>query len=114
MAGMNVTFRNSLATHGGTLITHLGLVNAVGTELTGGSPAYARRAVTWTAVVTGLIRPTTDLAFDIPAGVTVGGWRGYSALTAGTEFGGQNLTNETFAGQGTYTLLAAGTSISVT
>ena len=110
---MNVTFRNSLATHGGTLITHIGLVNAVGTELSGGSPAYARRAVAWTAVVDGLIRPTADLTFDIPAGVTVGGWRGYSALTAGTDFGGQTLTQETFAGQGTYRLLAASTSITV-
>jgi len=89
--------------------THLGLVDETGTELTGGT--YARLAVTWDAASAGLIRPGADSVFDIPAGVTVGGWRTYSALTTGTDYGGSPLTNETFAGAGTYTLLAASTSI---
>ena len=103
-AGLNV-MADGLA----AVATHLGLVDDVGTELTGGS--YARIAVTWDAAAAGLIRPGSDSVFDVPAGVTVGGWRTYSALTAGTDYGGSPLTNESFAGAGTYTLLAASTSI---
>lgn len=108
---MNATYRNALATQGATLITHIGLVNGSGVELAGGGPAYARQPVTFTAAVNGTIRPTVDLTFDIPAGATVAGWRGYSAGSGGTEFGGESLTAETYGGQGQYTLLAARTAI---
>ena len=108
---MNATYRNAIADHGGTLITHIGLVDETGTEITGGDPAYARQPVTWTAAADGLIRPTADLTFNIPAGVTVGAWRGYSALTDGIDYDGANLTNEAFASQGEYTLLAASSGI---
>lgn len=108
---MTAGYRNAIADHGGSLITHIGLVDELGAELTGGSPAYARKAVTWTAASGGTIRPTANLTFDVPAGKTVGGWRGYSASSGGTDYGGQDLTNEAFAGQGTYTLLAASTGI---
>lgn len=111
MAMLDSYLTGVLATQGAAAISHIGLVDDLGTEITGGTPAYARKAVTWTAPAGGLIRPNADLAFDIPAGVTVGGWRGYSALTAGTDYGGEALTNEAFASQGTYTLLAASTSI---
>lgn len=108
---MTVSYRNAIATHGGSLVTHIGLVNGTGTELSGGSPAYARQPVTWTTASDGIIRPTADLIFDIPAGATVAGWRGFSALTGGTNYGGASLTPETFAAQGQYKLLAAGTGI---
>lgn len=108
---MEVVYRNAIADYGATQITHIGLVDELGTELTGGSPAYARKAVTWTTASDGTIRPSVDLTFDVPAGTTVGGWRAYSALTAGTNYGGADLTQETFAGQGEYTLLSAGTGI---
>lgn len=108
---MTEAYRNSIADHGATLITHIGLVDDLGNELTGGSPAYARKPVTWTAAAAGSISPTADTTFDVPAGATVGGWRGYSALTLGTDYGGADLTHEVFAGQGTYQLLAAGTAI---
>jgi hypothetical protein len=107
---MNTAFLDALADHGGTLITHIALFDG-GTEITGGSPAYARKAVTWTASSAGLIRPTVDHEFDIPAGATVDGWRGFTALTAGTDYDGEALTPETYAGQGTYTLEAASTAI---
>ena len=103
-AGLNV-MADGLA----AVASHVGLVDDVGVELTGGT--YARVAVTWDAAVAGLIRPGADSVFDVPAGVTVGGWRTYSASTAGTDYGGSSLTNEVFAGAGTYTLLAASTSI---
>jgi hypothetical protein len=104
-------YRNAIATHGASLITHIGLVDETGTEITGGSPAYARLAVTWTSASGGTIRPNANLTFDVPASTTVGGWRGYSASSGGTNYGGEDLTNEAFTGQGEYTLLAASTGI---
>lgn len=108
---MEVAYRNAIADHGASLITHIGLVDETGTEITGGSPAYARQAVSWTSASSGSISPTADLTFDIPASTTVGGWRGYSASTGGTDYGGEDLTQETFASQGEYVLQAAGTAI---
>lgn len=108
---MNADYLNAVADYGGTQITHIGLVDETGTEISGGSPAYARQAVTWTAASGGTIRPNADLTFNIPTGTTVGGWRGYSASTAGTDYGGADLTNETYASQGEYTLLSSGTGI---
>lgn len=100
---MLTAYFNGVANYGGnTLINYIGLVNATGTEISGGS--YARKAVTWGSASGGTIRPTADLTFDIPSGVTVGGWRGFSALTAGTNYGGASLTNESFASAGQYIL----------
>ena len=107
---MAVGYRNLIANHGAGLITHIGLMDGA-VEITGGAPAYARKAVTWTAAALGAIRPNADLTFDIPASATVNGWAGFTALTAGTNYGGQTLTAEAFAGQGQYKLLAAGTGI---
>jgi hypothetical protein len=107
---MNTTYLNTTATAGGGLISHIALFNGA-SEITGGSPAYARKAVTWTSPTDGLIRPTANLVFDIPAGATVTEWRGFSASTGGTGYGGQLLTSTPFASQGTYTLQAASTGI---
>ncbi|MFF3671680.1 phage tail fiber protein [Microtetraspora malaysiensis] len=106
---MTTAYLDAIAGAGRTAVTHIGLVNASGVEITGGS--YARKAVTWTASANGVIRPTADLVFDIPSGGVVAGWRGYSALTGGTNYGGADLTSQSFASAGTYTLLAAGTAI---
>ena len=106
---MSTAYLNATADAGGSLITHLGLVDDTGTEITGGS--YARQAVTWTPASNGLIRPTSDKVFNIPAGATVAGWRGYNASSGGTDYGGASLTPQPFASDGTYTLLAASTSI---
>lgn len=108
---MNAAYLNAIRDHGQSLITHIGLVDSGGTEPSGGSPAYARRTVTWTDDGDGVSRPSANLDFDIPAGFTVAGWRGYSAATGGTNYGGAPLTAESFAAQGTYRLLAAATAI---
>lgn len=111
---MATGYLNAIADDGAALITHIGLVDETGTEITGGSPAYARQAVTWVAASNGTIRPNADLTFNIPAGETVGGWRGYSASSAGTNYGGDDYDagdRETYANQGQYTLLAASTGI---
>jgi hypothetical protein len=111
---VNAAYLNAIADNGNP-ITHIGLTDT-GVEISGGSPAYARKPVTWTAGGNGAdddgqIRPTANLEFDIPAGADVDGWQGYSALTGGTAYGVTALTLEAFAAQGTYTLLAASTAI---
>lgn len=103
------SYLNLTANAGGAAITHIGLVNGSGVEVSGG--AYARKPVTWGAAVGGLIRPTANLIFDIPANGVVAGWRGYTALTAGTNHGGHVLPSETYTNAGTYELLAASTGI---
>jgi len=99
---MNDQYHNAVADHGATLITHIGLVDENGDEITGGDPAYERKGVTWTDAGDGTddpgtIRPTTDLTFDVPANVTVAGWRGYSALTGGIDYGGVDYDAEDHA-----------------
>jgi hypothetical protein len=108
---LDQVYRNLIADAGAAAITHIGLVDETGTEITGGDPAYARKAVTWTTASDGTIRPNANIVFDIPAAVTVGGWRGYSAASGGTNYGGKSVTNEVFTGQGEYTLLASATGI---
>ena len=74
------------------------------TELTGGTPAYARKAITWTAPAAGATSNSVALVFDVPAATI--GWMSYwSAVTAGTCYGGHPLDlSQTFASQGTYTI----------
>ena len=106
---MDVNYRNTIADYGAGLVTHIGLVDGTGTEISGGT--YARQAVTWTSASSGTVRPNADLTFDVPAGTTVGGWRGFSALTAGTNYGGETLANESYTNAGEYKLVAANTGI---
>ena len=110
--GMNGTYLDALAVYGDSIVAYIGLTDS-GVEISGGSPAYIRKAVTWSgpAAGDGKIFPNGNIVFDIPAGATVDGWVGYSAESAGTAYGGQVLTAEAFAAQGTYTLLAASTYI---
>lgn len=106
---MNNSYLNALASQGASLITHIGLVNGSGVELSSGS--YARQPVTWSAPSNGDIAPVSNLVFNITAGDVVAGWRGYSALTGGTDYGGATVTTRTYTNNGTYTLQAASTSI---
>ena len=58
-----------------------------GAEVTGGSPAYARKAITWQAagaVTQGAKDITAAVVFDVPAGTTVRSVGLWSASTAGT------------------------------
>lgn len=107
MAIQTATQKNTLATAYGTAATHVALYSTVpgasaGTELSGGSPAYARKAITWGAPSNGVITGTVE--FDVPAGATVRGAGLHTALTAGTYLDGAAVTEQAFATQGTYTL----------
>lgn len=78
-------------------------------ELTGGLPAYARRPITWDTP-SGASMPTANAPlFDVPAGAAVrfaGFWSsGGLFLACGP------VTEELYAGQGTYTLDAASVAI---
>jgi len=73
-------------------------------EATGGSPAYARKAITWNAAASGALDNNANPVFDVAAGTYThfGLW---SAVTGGTFQGGGSLSApETFAAQGQYTL----------
>jgi len=53
-------------------------------EVTGGSPAYARKSITFASAASGIKASNNAQVFDIPAGTTVR-WFGFStASTAGT------------------------------
>lgn len=104
-------FLNAIANHGGTLITYIGLVDGTGTEITGGN--YTRQAATWSATSTGKISLSSDLTFGVPAGKTIAGWRGFNAETGGTNYGGNDLSQEPFSNDGYYILLASSTFITI-
>lgn len=80
-------------------------------ELTGGSPAYARKAPTFNAAALSSRALNADLVFDVPAGSTVA-YVGY--WNSSTWLGSDPVTSEAFAAQGTYTVQASGTTLSLT
>lgn len=106
---MNEIYRNAIANAGAALITYIGIIDELGQELSGGE--YARQPVTWNTATGGVIRPTDNLIFLIPPGVTIAGWRGYSAISGGTNYGGGALSSQTFTGGGQLTLIAANMGI---
>ncbi len=81
-------------------------------EVSGGSPAYARQAVTFNSATNGARALNADVTFDVPACTVqyVGYW---TAQTGGTFLGSDEVTHEAFADQGEYKLLASGTSLSI-
>lgn len=82
--------------------THVGLLNT-GTELTGGSPAYARQAPSFGATANG--DATSQVTFDVPAGSTVNTVGFYTAVSGGTPVHTEALAvPESYGAQGTYAL----------
>lgn len=71
-------------------------------EVTGGSPAYARKPITWNAGAVDGAYLSDELVFDVPAGTLthVGIW---DAVTAGN-FLDSGAINVTFVSQGVYKL----------
>jgi hypothetical protein len=113
MSGLVNAAKNSMLDNFGTLATFASLHTAdpgtSGTsELTGGSPAYARKAITWASASTASKASSAQVVFDVPA-ATISYLGYWSAASAGTFYGSRPLdTNQTFATQGTYTVAAGG------
>lgn len=103
------TQKNTLASAYGTAATHAALYSTApsgsspGTELTGGSPAYARKATSWGSPSAGVIS-TGPHTFDVASGATVAGGGVHDALTSGNYLDGGSLTSQGFSSQGTYAL----------
>jgi hypothetical protein len=111
--------RNEAANGVAAATTHLSLHsanpgNTGANELTGGTPAYARKVPVWAAPVNGRRNLTAAQQFDVPAGSSVayvGFWKndngtwsflGYDELR---DAEGEPVV-ETYGGQGVYTLNA--------
>lgn len=99
--------KNNLASQYGTNAAYAALYTTVpnsspGTEVSGGSPAYARKAITWGAPAGGVV--TATVTFDVPAGTTVVGAGVHTAVSGGTYLDGGAVTSQAFAVQGQYAL----------
>jgi len=102
---VNEVAKNLMLTTLAGVAVKAALLNASSVEISGGSPAYARKDLTWGTAAAGAIGITNDPVFDIPSGATVAYVRLYN--TAGSvEYGDFAVTNEVYGGQGTYTLTA--------
>lgn len=87
-----------------------GGANSASNEVTGGSPAYARKAIAWNAASGGAATPTANVVIDIPASTTVS-WLSFWNTAGTVRYWKKDVTDEAFGAQGTYTVLASGTSI---
>jgi hypothetical protein len=114
MAFNTATAKNNAVVGYTTPATHAALYSTVpgasaGTELTGGTPAYARKPITWAAAANGV--QTATVTFDVKAGDTVLGAGLHTAITGGTYLDGGGVTSQNFATQGTYTLTITATVV---
>lgn len=105
MAIQTATMRNTLAgayadaaLYGAVYTSTPGAT--AGTEPSGGTPAYARKALTWSSPSNGIV--TATATFDIPTGVTIVGAGVHTALTGGAYLDGGAVTSQAFSSQGTY------------
>lgn len=73
-------------------------------EISGGSPPYARKSLTWGSPSNGQAAITNQPVFDVPASTTVKYVGLWSASSGGTFYGSADVTDETFTNQGTYTI----------
>jgi len=76
-------------------------------EVSGGSPAYIRKAITWDAADAGAINSSNVPEFDVPGSTTVSYVGFWSAESGGTFYGSSDVVDEVFVGQGTYALTDA-------
>lgn len=114
MAIATLAQRNALATaygaaapNGALFTADPGTSGAATGEVTGGSPAYARKALNWGAASASVITSAAT-TFDIPAGTTVTFAGNTVSATAGTADVRDKVavTSQAFASQGTYIVTA--------
>lgn len=108
----NASTRNVMATaygadnpYGALFTADPGTADAATGEVTGGSPAYARKALNWgTAASSAIVSAATP--FDVPSGTTITYFGVASATTGATVGDSVAVTSQAFASQGTYTVTA--------
>jgi hypothetical protein len=108
MAIATTAEKNSLATkysadavYGAAFTADPGTTGTVTGEVTGGSPAYARKTITWGSASGGVI--TGTCTFDIPTGTTLTYVAVCSASSGANLLDRVAVTSQAFASQGTYT-----------
>lgn len=84
----------------GALATGTPTASTAGTEISGGSPAYARIALT-NGTPSGGVNVASAVTFNVPASTSPANFEGYSAITAGTYAGWVAFTAIPFSVQGT-------------
>jgi hypothetical protein len=110
MAILTVLGRTTMATQYSTQIGKYGALtttapgSSTGTEVTGGAPAYARLAPSWSAASASVITTSAALTFNVPASTTVVGFEFFDALTVGNYLDGAGITSQVFSSQGTYAI----------
>lgn len=70
-------------------------------EISGGSPAYARKQLAFVAASAGVLATNGAVTLDIPAGTTVSHCGLWDALTNGNFLGYIDIVDEVYAAQGT-------------
>ena len=113
---INATGKNLMLEALADVATHMALyTDAAGTtEVSGGTPAYARKAITWGTASGGVLATGANIVFDVPAGTTVRAIGICTASTGGTQHAvDEPSVVETWAGQGTCTI-ASGTGFTIT
>lgn len=114
MAIRNLSTRNVMATaygsdnpYGALFTADPGTSDSATGEVSGGSPAYARKALNWGAASAGAI-VSAATPFDVPASTTVTYFGVASTNVAGAATIGDSVavTSQAFASQGTYTVTA--------
>ena len=76
-------------------------------EISGGAPAYIRKAITWNGAAAGSLDSSNTPELDVPAATTVAYVGFWSAESGGTFYGFSDVTDEVYANQGTYTVTDA-------
>jgi hypothetical protein len=87
-----------------------GAANTASNEVTGGSPAYARKAVAWNAASGGIATQNGDVVIDVPGSTTVS-WVSLWNTAGTVRYLKKDVTDEVFGAQGTYTIKGTTTTL---
>lgn len=101
---MDNNYLNAIAGHGGSLILYVSLADG---PLEVDELAVTRQSITWGAALSGDIAATNQPEFNVLGGSTVNHVQYWSAATTGTYYGSSSVTEESFGGDGVYTLQTA-------
>ena len=88
-----------------------GGADSASNEVTGGSPAYARKPVAWNAAnVSGVATQNGDVVLDVPGSTTVS-WVSLWNTAGTVRYLKKDVTDEVFGAQGTYTIKGTTTTL---